>query len=302
MGDFPKSLSMEFISINDQKSGKEIKIAYSDYGTGDPVILIHGWPLSREMWEHQLEPLVNAGCRVIKYDRRGFGKSSKPWDGYDYDTLAADLHALIEQLHLRNITLVGFSMGGGEVVRYLSNYGSEKVSRIVLISSVLPFLAKTADNPDGIPADVFEEIQQQIKDDRLEFLEEFGKKFFGVNMVSHPVSKPALEYYRMLASKATARSTSECAISWASTDFRNEVSAVKVPALIIHGDADKTVPIEVSSDRTAEMIPGAQYLIYEGAPHGLFDTHREQLSRDIINFIHGSREAYSTPLAESNVH
>lgn len=289
---------MEFVTTMDQQSGKEVNIAYSDYGTGDPVILIHGWPLSREMWEHQLDDIIEAGHRVIKYDRRGFGKSSKPWDGYDYDTLASDLNAIIEKLDLRNVTLVGFSMGGGEVARYISNYGTARISKTILISSVLPFLSKTGDNPDGVDPTVFEEIVQQIKKDRIDFLDDFGKKFFGVTMVSHPVSKASLEYYRMLASFASARSTLQCAASFAETDFRTDIPNITVPTLVIHGNDDKIVPREVSSDRTAAMIPGCQYLVYDGAPHGLFLTHRNQLNKDIVNFLSGSTGAYSTSLVE----
>lgn len=287
---------MQFVTTTDQQSGKEVKLAYSDYGTGNPVILIHGWPLSREMWEYQLEDLVNAGNRVIKYDRRGFGSSSKPWDGYDYDTLTADLHAVITELGLKQVTLVGFSMGGGEAVRYLSKYGSENIKSIVLVSSVVPFLGKTEDNPEGVDPKIFEGMMEKMKKDRIEFLDDFGKMFFGVNLVSHPISAPALEYYRMLASFASARSTQQCAKAFATTDFRSDVQSVSVPTLIIHGDADKTVPIEASSDRTAPMIPGSQYLVYEGAPHGLWFTHREELNKDLITFINGDRKNYSTDL------
>lgn len=280
---------MKFITSTDTKTGEEIKLSYADYGTGRPVILIHGWPLSKEMWEYQLSDLVNAGFRVIKYDRRGFGKSSKPWDGYDYDSLADDLNNLIEQLNLQDAALVGFSMGGGEVVRYLSLYGNKhQVSRIVLISSVTPYLLKTDDNPDGLDQTMVEDIIQQIKDDRINFLDTFNKQFFGINMLSHPVSTPLLEYYRMLASLASARSTEQCARAFAQTDFRKDVSAVNVPTLIIHGDADKTVPIQISGDRTAAMIPNSQYVVYEDAPHGLFYTHREELNTQLIQFLGGT--------------
>lgn len=290
---------MKFITTNDSTSGEEVRIAYSDYGKGKPVILLHGWPLSREMWEYQLEALVNAGLRVIKYDRRGFGKSGKPWDGYDYDTLTEDLHAIIEQLDLRDLTLIGFSMGGGEVVRYASRYGSSRLSRIVLISSVTPFLARSNDNPDGVDPAVFADMMEQIEKDRIGFLDDFGKKFFGVNMISHPVSTPLLDYYRMLCSLASARSTKQCALSFANTDFREDLKKIDVPTLIIHGDEDKTVPIAQSSDRTALMIPNSQYLVYEGAPHGLFYTHREQLNNDLVSFITSQEKVYSTKPATS---
>jgi len=276
---------MKYIEFTDKYYNEDVRLAYSDYGSGRPVIFIHGWPLSREMWEYQLEDIVSAGYRVIKYDRRGFGKSSKPWYGYDYDSLASDLNEIIQQLDLHDVVLVGFSMGGGEVVRYLKMFGSNRVNRIVLISSVLPYLCKTKDNPDGVDSSVFEEMMMDMRKDRIDFLDQFGKKFFGVGMLSRPVSTPLLEYYRMLASFASARSTQQCAVSFAETDFRNDIKAIDVPALVIHGDADKTVPIEASSERTAKMIRDCRYIVYENAPHGLFYTEKERLNRDLIQFI-----------------
>lgn len=291
---------MKYITTTDKKTGEELRIAYSDYGHGKPVILIHGWPLSREMWEYQLDDLVNAGLRVIKYDRRGFGKSSKPWSGYDYDSLADDLKAVIEQLNLEEVTLVGFSMGGGEVVRYLARNGSERVSKVALISTVLPFLVKTNDNPEGVDQSVFSNIKEQIKNDRIGFLDDFGKAFFGVGLISRPVSAPLLEYYRMLASFATNGSTVQCVDSFSHTDFREDIRSIDVPTLIIHGDADKIVPIEASSDRTAGMLPESHYVVYEDAPHGLFYTHRERLNRDLVAFIASQRPVLSTDLIASN--
>jgi len=276
---------MKFISKTDAISGQEVNLAYADYGIGRPVILIHGWPLSKEMWEYQVSDLVQAGLRVIKYDRRGFGHSEKPWSGYDYDTLASDLNSIIEELDLNDVALVGFSMGGGEVVRYLSRYGSTRVSKIVLISAVTPFLGKTEDNPDGVDQSVFAEILDGLRKDRIGFLDDFGKQFFGVNLVNHPVSTPLLDYYRMLASVASPRATEQCALAFSQTDFRKDVQAITVPTLIIHGDDDKTVPIEVSGNLTATMIPSAQYVVYEGAPHGLFYTHKERLNQDLITFL-----------------
>lgn len=286
---------MYYMTTRDAATGQEIKISYADYGEGRPVVLIHGWPLSKEMFEYQVQELVQAGLRVIKYDRRGFGKSDKPWGGYDYDTLTADLKALMDGLDLRDATLVGFSMGGGEAVRYLSRYGTDRVSRLVLIAAVTPFLGQTLDNPEGVEESVFADMMQQMKDDRIGFLDDFGKKFFGVSLVHHPVSAPLLEYYRMLASVAAPRATQQCAMAFAQTDFRSDVAAVNIPTLIIHGDADKTVPIAASGDRTAAMIRGSEYLVYEGAPHGLFYTHRHQLNRDLIRFI----TADSSPVAHT---
>lgn len=290
---------MKYITTKDATTGEEIQLSYKDYGSGRPVVLIHGWPSSKDMWEYQIDDLVNAGLRVIKYDRRGFGKSSKPWDGYDYDTMTDDLAAIIEQLDLQDAILVGFSMGGGEAVRYLSRYGSNsRVSKIVLVSAVTPFLGQTNDNPDGVPQAVFAEMMEQMKDDRIAFLDTFGEQFFGVSVLNHPVSKPYLQYFRGLAEVALPRATQQCAISFANTDFRADVEAVNVPTLIIHGDADNTVPIEASGNRTATMIPNAVYKVYEGAPHGLFFTERKKLNQDLIDFCTEGAETRSAVQTE----
>jgi pimeloyl-ACP methyl ester carboxylesterase len=276
---------MKYITSTAGSSQEEVQLHYVDYGNGIPVVLIHGWPLNMHMWEYQVNDLVNAGFRVIKYDRRGFGKSDKPWDGYDYDTFADDLQTLLTTLDLQNAVLVGFSMGGGEVVRYISRHGSDRVSKIVLISAVTPFLQKTGDNPDGVPGQIFNDMIAELKEDRNHFLEEFGKKFFGVNVVSKPVSKAMLEYYCIMASSASPKATEECVKAFAGTDFRPDLENINVPTLIIHGGADKTVPAEASSDRAAKMISDCDYKVYDGAPHGLFYTEKETLNRDLINFI-----------------
>jgi non-heme chloroperoxidase len=276
---------MKKITREDAVTGITVDLSYSDYGHGQPVILLHGWPLSKEMWEYQLDALVGAGLRVIKYDRRGFGKSSKPWDHYDYDTLADDLYAIIDQLNLKNVVLVGFSMGGGEVVRYLTNHGDRNISKIVLIGSVTPFLGRTAENPEGVDSAIFSAMIEDIQKDRIAFLEEFGKKFFGVNLIKHPVSSAMLNYYCMLASMAPSHSTRQCIHSFAYTDFRKDLEQIKVPALVIHGNSDSVVPIESSGKITAEMIHECQYLVYDGAPHGLFYTHKDQLNEDLVRFI-----------------
>jgi len=276
---------MKYIKTKDAATGEEIQLSYKDYGKGRPVVLIHGWPSSKDMWEYQIDDLVNAGLRVVKYDRRGFGKSDKPWDGYDYDTMTDDLNAVLEGLDLRDAVLVGFSMGGGEAVRYLNRYGSSgRVSKLILVSAVVPFLGQSNDNPEGVPQAVFAEMMEKMKEDRIAFLDTFGEQFFGVGLLEHPVSKPYLQYFRGLAEVALPRATQQCAIAFANTDFRADVKAVNVPTLIIHGDADKTVPIEASSNRTAKMIPKAVYKVYEGAPHGLFYTERKRLNGDIIDF------------------
>ncbi|MFV8325556.1 alpha/beta fold hydrolase [Flavobacterium sp. ZS1P14] len=267
------------------ETAPNVKLYVKDYGEGKPVILIHGWPLSNEMWEYQIDTLVQNNFRVIAYDRRGFGKSSQPWNGYDYDTLADDLKAIIDQLNLKEATLVGFSMGGGEVVRYFSRHGGKGVSKAVFISSVTPFQLKTDSNPDGIPQEKYDGMAEQIKEDRIGFLDSFGKTFFGVSFISKPVSTPLLDYYRMLGSFASPRATLECAKSFSSTDFRREMALVNVPTLIIHGDEDKTVPIEITSEIATKLIPDNKFIVYEGAPHGLFYIEKDKLNKDLLEFL-----------------
>lgn len=267
------------------ETAQNVKLYVRDYGKGKPVILIHGWPLSNEMWEYQIEFLVQNNFRVITYDRRGFGKSSQPWDGYDYDTLTDDLHEIIEQLQLENATLVGFSMGGGEVVRYFSRHGGKGVAKAALISSIIPFLLKTDDNPEGRPKEKGEATAEAIREDRIGFLENFGKTFFGVNIINKPLSTPLLEHFRMLCSVASPRATLKCAESLSNTDFRDELHTITVPTLIIHGSDDKNVPIEVSSQKTAAAIANNTFIVYEGAPHGLFYTERDRLNEDLLEFL-----------------
>jgi non-heme chloroperoxidase len=262
-----------------------VKLYVKDYGQGKPVILIHGWPLSNEMWEYQMEFLVQNNYRVIAYDRRGFGKSSQPWEGYDYDTLTDDLKEIIEQLELEDVALVGFSMGGGEVVRYFSRHGGKGVTKAALISSIIPFLLKTDDNPEGHPKEKSEATAKEIKDDRIGFIDNFGKAFFGANIITKPLSTPLMEYYRMLCSFASPRATLECAKSFSTTDFRDELYTINVPTLIIHGDADKIVPIELTSKKASELIADNTYIVYDGAPHGLFYTEKERLNTDLLHFL-----------------
>ena len=271
--------------IHSKNSSSPANLYYEDWGSGKPVVFIHGWPLSHEMWEYQLTELPKHGVRCIAYDRRGFGKSSKPWEGYDYDTLAGDLKAVLDELDLKEVTLVGFSMGGGEIARYFGLYGSERISKVVLISSVLPYLLKTNNNPDGVDKEVFDKMADQIKENRADFLETFGKHFFGVSMVSHPVSQAYLQWNHTLASLGSAKATQDCAKSFSETDFREDIKKIDVPTLIIHGDSDKTVPIQASSDQTARMLSSAKYIVYEGAPHGLYFTERKRLNEDLLSFV-----------------
>ncbi len=270
----------------ESRTGNEaaLQIYYEDLGIDNPLVFISGWPFTHQMWEYQLTPLREIGFRCIAYDRRGFGKSDQSLNNYDYNTLAGDLKNLLDELNLNNVTLVGFSMGGGEIIRYCSKYNCEKVGKIILVSCIVPYMLKTEDNPDGVPSQQFVEFDQQIRKDRPAFLADFGKQFYGVNFIKHPVSSAILEWTNSLGFAASQKAMLDCMESFAQTDFRSELDTVKVPTLIIHGDNDKTVPIKATSEQAASMIGGSVYKVYPGAPHGLFYTHKDILNRDIISF------------------
>ncbi|HVZ96902.1 MAG TPA: alpha/beta hydrolase [Chitinophagaceae bacterium] len=271
--------------IQCQHTNENIRLYYEDLGAGTPVVFIHGWPVTHAMWEYQDTPLREAGFRCITYDRRGFGASDASLDTYDYNALADDLKCLLDALDLRDVTLVGFSMGGGEVVRYCSRYACAQVSKIILVSAVVPFMLKTHDNPDGVPKEMFRQFDEAIRNDRQAFLQDFFKQFFGLSWVKHPVSQGTLDYSFSLAAVASPKATLECMKAFSQTDFRNELSSIQVPALVIHGDADKTVPIKCTSEETVRQLPHSFYKVYAGAPHGLYITHKEALNHDIITFV-----------------
>ena len=272
------------------------EIFYRDLGTGRPVVLIHGWPLNGDSWDKQANFLAEHGLRVIVYDRRGFGRSGQTWSGYDYNTLASDLNKLMEELDLTDATLVGFSMGGGEVVRYLSRYGSARVSKAVLVSAVTPYLLKTSDNPEGVDSKVFEQIEEALLKDRPEFLTEFGPKFYGRSVVHHTVSEPVLQWTQSMALTGSLRSTLQTAKSWSSTDFREEMKSISIPVLVIHGTSDGTVPIDAAGRRSAKILPAATLSEYDGEPHGLFLTAADRLNEELLQFVGGPREPISTPV------
>ncbi len=256
-----------------------------DMGSGPPVILIHGWPLTGDMWEYQTLALLEAGYRVITYDRRGFGQSGHPADGYTYDVFADDLAAVIDHLSVPSISLVGFSMGGGEIARYLSRHGSSKVDRAVLVSSVVPYMLKDDSNPDGVDADMFEDIKQQIRKDRFAFLQTFAKQFYGVGWVTSPVSDGILDWSFMLAVMASPKATIDCVDAFGRTDFRPDLSAFDIPTLVIHGTGDKTVPIDPTGRAAVAGIAGAELIEYDGEPHGLFATVPDRLNADLVAFL-----------------
>ena len=284
---------MNFIQAGTDAAGKPVELFYTDWGTGNPVVLIHGWPLDHQMWEYQSVFLAKNGQRVITYDRRGFGKSSHPWQGYDYDTLADDLKAVLDALDLRNVTLVGFSMGGGEVARYMSRHGGARVAKVAFVSAVTPFLLKTSDNPDGVDQSTFDEILAGLSKDRADFLNDFGPKFYGSGPLGVGAAVPTaeLQWTLAMALPASPKATQDCVVSWSATDFRQDVSAITVPALIVHGTSDKTVPAAVSADKTSQLLPAARYLRYEGEGHGLHLTAKDRLNADLLEFIGGTGRA-----------
>lgn len=273
---------MPYTTTND--TGRtDVKIFYQDVGEGDPVVLIHGWPLSHRMWEQQVDALVEAGHRVISYDRRGFGDSSKPWGGYDYDTMAEDLHALLEELEVTDATLVGFSMGGGEVGRYIGNYGTERIDKAVLMSSIAPYLLKDDSNPEGVDEGVFKDMKQGVKGDRPAFLAQFGRDF--LNADGTGVSDAQLDYLQTIATFASPRATLQCIDAFAGTDLREDLQQADIPVLVIHGTEDQIVPFEVSGKRVPEFAPNATVETIEGAPHGLNITHAEQANSLLLDFL-----------------
>jgi len=268
------------------ENGTPVELYYEDHGTGTPGVLIHGWPLSGRSWEHQVPALVDTGHRVVTYDRRGFGGSSQPWDGYDYDTLAADLHALLEHLDLTGATLVGFSMGGGEVVRCISTYGTDRIAKAVLASAVPPYLYQSADNPDGGLDDAtIAGFEAGVKGDRLAFLDGFTTAFFAAGDRSDLVSEVNRVYHRDIAAYSSPKGTLDCIGAFGRTDFRDDLAAMSVPTLVIHGDCDGIVPFDVSGRRTHEAIAGSELVVIEGGPHGINTTHAEQFNQALIGFI-----------------
>jgi pimeloyl-ACP methyl ester carboxylesterase len=275
---------MPYVKAGEENSGN-VELYYEDHGAGKPVVLIHGWPLSGASWEKQVAALLDAGYRVITYDRRGFGRSSQPATGYNYDTFAEDLHKLVTKLDLRDFALAGFSMGGGEVARYLTTYGPERVSKAVFIASIPPFLLKTADNPEGVDGSVFEGIKKAVAADRLAFLSAFLADFYNVDVLGGKrVSDAAVQYSWNIAAGASAKGTLDCVSTWG-TDFRSDLSRINVPTLVIHGDADRILPIAATGTRTHKAVKGARLVVVEGGPHGLIWTHAEKVNSELLDFL-----------------
>jgi non-heme chloroperoxidase len=275
---------MPYVAVGKENSGT-IELYYEDHGSGKPVVLIHGYPLSGASWEKQVPVLLKAGYRVITYDRRGFGKSSQPTEGYNYDTFAKDLHKLISELKLNDFTLVGFSMGGGEIARYFGKYGSKGASRAVIIGGVPPFLLKTADNPEGVDASVFEGIQKAVAADRYAFFTEFFKNFYNTDqLLGKRVSEQVVQASCNIAASSSATASVACVPTW-HEDFRADLARIDVPTLVIHGDADRIVPITAAGLRTAKLVKGARQLVVKDGPHCITWTHADEVNAELLGFL-----------------
>jgi non-heme chloroperoxidase len=275
---------MPYVTVGKENSG-DIQLYYEDHGAGAAVVLIHGYPLNAGSWEKQIPVLLNAGYRVIAYDRRGFGRSSQPTTGYNYDTFAEDLHKLIKHLGLRDFALVGFSMGGGEVARYAGKYGTKGMSKAAIISGVPPYLLQTADNPEGVDESVFKGIEQAVAADRYAFFTEFFKSFYNTDvLLGKNVSEQAVQASWNVAASASATASLACVATW-HEDFRADVAKLDVPTLVIVGTADRIVPADAAGRRTAKIVPGARLYEVKDGPHNIAWTHAEEVNRELLNFL-----------------
>jgi len=291
---------MPYANVGKENS-KDIELYYEDHGSGDAVVLIHGYPLSGASWEKQIPVLLAEGRRVITYDRRGFGKSSQPTTGYNYDTFAEDLKKLVTHLKLHDFALVGFSMGGGEVARYLGKYGSKGVSKAVFISSVPPFLLKTPDNPEGLDGSVFEGIQKAVLADRYAFFTDFFKNFYNTDLLQGKrVSEEAVRASWNVAAGASATASVACVPTW-HEDFRKDLTRIDVPTLVIHGDADRILPISASGLRTAKLIKGSRLVVVKDGPHCITWTHADEVNGGLVDFLRKgvAKRAVSAPRKEA---
>jgi non-heme chloroperoxidase len=273
-----------YVTVGNENSS-DIELYYEDHGSGKPIILIHGYPLNGASWEKQLPVLLNAGYRVITYDRRGFGKSSQPTTGYNYDTFAEDLHKLVTELKLSDFSLAGFSMGGGEVARYIGRYGSKGVNKAVIISGVPPYLLKTADNSEGVDASAFAGIEKAVAADRYAFFTEFFKNFYNTDvLLGKSVSEEVVQASWNVAAAASATASLACVPTW-HEDFRKDVARIDVPTLVMHGDADRILPITAAGMRTAKLIKGARLLVVKDGPHCITWTHAEEVNAGLLSFL-----------------
>jgi non-heme chloroperoxidase len=286
---------MPYVTVGEENSGN-IDLYYEDHGSGPPVVLIHGYPLSGRAWDKQIPVLLEAGRRVITYDRRGFGKSSQPTSGYDYDTFAADLKILIEKLDLSDATLVGHSMGTGEVTRYLGTYGSARVARGVLVSPIPPFLLQTGDNPEGLPRSLFDGFMQTARADTPAWMKGFLDNFYNMDVLGGTlVSDQAFQASWSLAIAASATAAVACVPTWV-TDFRADLPKIEVPMLVVHGDADRVLPFEKTGKRLPGLIKDMQLVVIAGGPHAISWTHADQVNRALLDFVQAVEITGTSPL------
>jgi non-heme chloroperoxidase len=277
---------MPFVTVG-QENSADIEIYYEDHGSGQPVVLIHGYPLNGRSWEKQHRVLLDAGYRVINYDRRGFGNSSQPTIGYDYDTFAADLNALIERLAVDDVVLVGFSMGTGEVTRYLGTYGSQRVSKAALLGAIPPFLLKTDDNPEGVDQSVFDGIRAAVVADRPAYFKAFLDDFYNVDVLGGTrISEQAWQASFNVAVAASPFAADACVPAWL-TDFRADLPKIDVPTLLVHGDADRILPFDATARRLPGLIADLKFVVVEGGPHNIAWTHPEEVNRALLDFLAG---------------
>jgi non-heme chloroperoxidase len=275
---------MPYITAGTENSA-DIRLYYEDHGSGSPVVLIHGYPLSGASWEKQVPALLRAGHRVVTYDRRGFGKSDQPAVGYNYDTFAEDLRHIVQALELRDVSLVGFSMGGGEVARYVGKFGTRGVHRAVIIGGIPPFLLKTADNASGVDASVFEGIQKAVATDRYSFLSEFFRNFYNTDVfLGSRISQEAVQASWNVAAGASPVASLACVSSWLE-DFRPDLARLDIPTLVIQGAADRIVPIDAAGRRTAQLVAGARLITIDDGPHAVNWTHSEEVNQELIAFL-----------------
>lgn len=291
---------MPYVNVGKENSG-DVDLYYEDHGSGNPIVLIHGYPLNGASWEKQLPVLLAAGHRVITYDRRGFGESSQPTTGYNYDTFAEDLHKLVTKLKLKDFTLVGFSMGGGEVARYIGKYGSKGVRNAVIIGGIPPFLLKTQDNPEGVDGSVFEGIQKAVATDRYAFFAEFFKNFYNTDaLLGKRISEQAVQASWNVAAGASPTASLACVPTW-HEDFRKDLARIDVPTLVIHGDTDRIVPLAASGERTAKLIKDARLYVVKDGPHAVAWTHADEVNSELVNFLGkgAAKQTASAPKKEA---
>lgn len=275
---------MHYLTVGKDTSN-EVKIYYKDWGKGQPIVFSHGWPLSADAWEDQMIFLASHGYRCIAHDRRGHGRSSQPWDGYDMNTFADDLLALIEALDLSDVILVAHSMGGGEVARYVGRHGTKRISKIALISAVPPLMIKTDKNPGGLPIETFNEIRTAILTDRSQYFEDLSTLFYGANRPGSKVSQGLCDTFWLQGVNAALKAVHDCVKAFSETDFTDDLRKFDIPTLIIHGDDDQIVPIDDSARLSAKLIKNAKLKIYKGGSHGICSTHKNEINKDLLDFF-----------------